>query len=47
MKCETPKICPQCGSNNWLGTTQGPMCKQCGYVDKSVDAPFVNTKDEN
>jgi hypothetical protein len=47
MKCETPKICPQCGGNNWLGTTKGPMCKQCGYIETKVAAPFISPDEDD
>jgi uncharacterized CHY-type Zn-finger protein len=25
-------ICPKCGKNSWLATTQGMMCKECKYI---------------
>lgn len=24
--------CPECGKDNWLATSNGCMCKECGFV---------------
>jgi ribosomal protein S27AE len=31
-KKEDKKVCPKCGGMSWLATSQGAMCKNCGYV---------------
>jgi ribosomal protein L37E len=25
-------ICPKCGKASWLGTSNGAMCKNCGFI---------------
>jgi ribosomal protein L32 len=25
-------VCPKCGKSDWLGTSQGALCKNCGYI---------------
>lgn len=31
-KKEQEDKCPKCGCVNWLGTSQGALCKNCGYI---------------
>jgi ribosomal protein L37E len=31
-KKEPENKCPVCGNEDWLGTTQGSLCKACGFV---------------
>jgi tRNA(Ile2) C34 agmatinyltransferase TiaS len=31
-KKEQEDKCPKCGCTNWLGTSQGALCKNCGYI---------------
>jgi DNA-directed RNA polymerase subunit RPC12/RpoP len=38
-KKEKPDTCPRCGAENWLGTSEGAKCKECGYV--KGQAPVV------
>ena len=31
-KNKSLEACPKCGKNVWLSTTQGPRCKNCGFL---------------
>lgn len=36
-KKEQKDICPKCGGTSWLGTSQGAMCKACGFIKPSTN----------
>lgn len=38
------EVCPKCGATAWLGTSFGPMCKQCGFLNSKQDAPVNKEK---
>lgn len=31
-KKEEKDVCPVCGCESWLGTSEGAKCKNCGYI---------------
>jgi len=46
MKKEQKDICPECGGASWLATSQGPLCKNCGFIKGSNDNTPVLDKKE-